>query len=411
MSCGDVGGCGLCSAAVSVAGEPERSVWPESPSGQCGAGESERSVSVSVGPESPSGQCGRRVRAVSAGPESPSGQCRSVRGRRVRAVSVGQCGAGEPERSVWPESPSGQCGAGEPERSVWPESPSGQCGAGESERSVWGRRARAVSAGPESPSGQCGAGEPERSVRGRRVRAVSAGPESPSAEADHTPQMKFRDRQRFFEDVFQPDADFYLTAAHLQIEHQRPPIGSVSSMEVNVDLLEQVDLMDMSDQEALDVFLNSSMDGCEASTLPEEQFYNSEITLKVPHSAEMKSRMSSTSSSSTDPNSMSSNSMSSNSTSSNSTDPNSTDPNSTDPNSMDPNSTSSNSTSSNSTDPNSTSSNSMDPNSTSSNSLELSVGSETPLVQSDEEDVQVDNALLTPSKDKEATVKQSENES
>lgn len=35
------------------------------------------------------------------------------------------------------------------------------------------------------------------------------------------------------------------------------PIGSMSSMEVNVDMLEQMDLMDMSDQEALDVFLNS----------------------------------------------------------------------------------------------------------------------------------------------------------
>lgn len=31
----------------------------------------------------------------------------------------------------------------------------------------------------------------------------------------------------------------------------------MSSMEVNVDMLEQMDLMDLSDQEALDVFLNS----------------------------------------------------------------------------------------------------------------------------------------------------------
>ncbi|XP_078092454.1 dysbindin isoform X2 [Mustelus asterias] len=161
-------------------------------------------------------------------------------------------------------------------------------------------------------------------------------------DTDHTSQMKFRDRQRFFEDVFQPDADFYLTASHLQIEHQRPPIGSVSSMEVNVDMLEQVDLMDMSDQEALDVFLNSSMDGCEAS---DEQFYNSGITIKVPNSAEIKSRMSSTSSSSSDP-----------------------------------------------------------------NSLELMNGDETPVVQSDEEDVQVDTTLLTPNKDKE-TDAQSGNES
>lgn len=35
------------------------------------------------------------------------------------------------------------------------------------------------------------------------------------------------------------------------------PIGSMSSMEVNVDMLEQMDLMDMSDHEALDVFLHS----------------------------------------------------------------------------------------------------------------------------------------------------------
>lgn len=32
----------------------------------------------------------------------------------------------------------------------------------------------------------------------------------------------------------------------------------MSSMEVNIDMLEQMDLMDVSDQEALDVFLNSS---------------------------------------------------------------------------------------------------------------------------------------------------------
>lgn len=34
------------------------------------------------------------------------------------------------------------------------------------------------------------------------------------------------------------------------------PVGSVSSMEVNVDVLEQMDLMDVSDHEALDVFLS-----------------------------------------------------------------------------------------------------------------------------------------------------------
>lgn len=39
------------------------------------------------------------------------------------------------------------------------------------------------------------------------------------------------------------------------------PMGSMSSMEVNVDLLEQMDLVDISDQEALDVFLNSGGEG------------------------------------------------------------------------------------------------------------------------------------------------------
>lgn len=38
-------------------------------------------------------------------------------------------------------------------------------------------------------------------------------------------------------------------------------MGSMSSMEVNVDLLEQMDLVDISDQEALDVFLNSGGEG------------------------------------------------------------------------------------------------------------------------------------------------------
>ncbi|KAI1892811.1 hypothetical protein AGOR_G00137360 [Albula goreensis] len=126
-----------------------------------------------------------------------------------------------------------------------------------------------------------------------------------------TPQhMKLRERQRFFEEVFQNDVDVYLSNAHLQIEHKRPaPIGSISSMEVNVDMLEQMDLMDISDHEALDVFLNSAGDeSILASPLPEEddddddededdeEVYKTGISLQVP-----KSRISSTSSSCTDP--------------------------------------------------------------------------------------------------------------
>ncbi|XP_053705510.1 dysbindin-like [Synchiropus splendidus] len=69
--------------------------------------------------------------------------------------------------------------------------------------------------------------------------------------------LKLKERQRFFEEVYQHDVDNYLPSTHLQIDSRKPPMGSISSMEVNVDVLEQMDLMDISDQEALDVFLNS----------------------------------------------------------------------------------------------------------------------------------------------------------
>lgn len=38
------------------------------------------------------------------------------------------------------------------------------------------------------------------------------------------------------------------------------PLGSISSMEVNVDMLEQMELLDISDQEVLDVFFSASGD-------------------------------------------------------------------------------------------------------------------------------------------------------
>lgn len=41
----------------------------------------------------------------------------------------------------------------------------------------------------------------------------------------------------------------------------------MSSMEVNIDMLEQMDLMDVSDQEALDVFLNSGEDNAVLSPI------------------------------------------------------------------------------------------------------------------------------------------------
>lgn len=46
-------------------------------------------------------------------------------------------------------------------------------------------------------------------------------------------------------------------------------IGSISSMEVNVDLLDQMELVDVSDQETLDVFFSSGgEEGLLASPLP-----------------------------------------------------------------------------------------------------------------------------------------------
>uniref|UniRef100_H3C5C4 Dysbindin domain containing 2 n=1 Tax=Tetraodon nigroviridis TaxID=99883 RepID=H3C5C4_TETNG len=75
-----------------------------------------------------------------------------------------------------------------------------------------------------------------------------------NASAQH---LRPKERQRFHEEVYQHDMDNYPPSAHLQIDCKKPPMGSISSMEVNVDILEQMDLMEISDQEALDVFLNS----------------------------------------------------------------------------------------------------------------------------------------------------------
>ncbi|XP_075946433.1 dysbindin [Anarhichas minor] len=136
---------------------------------------------------------------------------------------------------------------------------------------------------------------------------------------DSAQHLKLRERQRFFEEVFQHDVDNYLPSAHLQVDCRKPPMGSISSMEVNVDVLEQMDLMDISDQEALDVFLNSGSgadEGALASPLPgddeeeeedeededAEVVYRERAPLKrqdeVPRGS--KPRMSSTSSGSTD---------------------------------------------------------------------------------------------------------------
>ncbi|KAM7402683.1 hypothetical protein PAMP_017899 [Pampus punctatissimus] len=125
-------------------------------------------------------------------------------------------------------------------------------------------------------------------------------------DVDAAQQLKLRERQRFFEEVFQHDVDVYLSSAHLCIrDYKRPPIGSVSSMEVNVDLLDQMELIDISDQEALDVFFSSGgEEGVLTSPLPVQGNNNNEEGISnglfrhVLEGLEAKSRMSSTSSNS-----------------------------------------------------------------------------------------------------------------
>ncbi|KAF6087753.1 dysbindin domain containing 2 [Phyllostomus discolor] len=68
-------------------------------------------------------------------------------------------------------------------------------------------------------------------------------------------QLRLRERQKFFEDILQPETEFVFPLSHLHLEAQRPPIGSISSMEVNVDTLEQVEFIDLGDQDGADVFL------------------------------------------------------------------------------------------------------------------------------------------------------------
>ncbi|XP_074867474.1 dysbindin domain-containing protein 2 isoform X1 [Carettochelys insculpta] len=147
-----------------------------------------------------------------------------------------------------------------------------------------------------------GAGAPSQS---RRPPAdMEQGQRGLEPEQTQQQQLKLRDRQKFFEEVFQHEVDFFFPMSHLQIEHRRPPLGSISSMEVNVDMLEQVDMTDLSDQDAMDVFLGCGTEDSSVPGQPEPSPFQEEITLQVPSAAEIKSRISSTSSVSTDLNSL-----------------------------------------------------------------------------------------------------------
>ncbi|XP_072303935.1 dystrobrevin binding protein 1b isoform X2 [Eucyclogobius newberryi] len=124
----------------------------------------------------------------------------------------------------------------------------------------------------------------------------------PGAEPGGVPptQVKLKERQKFFEEAFQQDMEQYLSTGYLQIAERR---GSMSSMEVNVDMLEQMDLMDMSDHEALDVFLHSGgEDNSAASPVagPDVESFTTEISLQVPTQAELRHKLCSLSSTCTD---------------------------------------------------------------------------------------------------------------
>ncbi|XP_077363853.1 dysbindin-like isoform X2 [Festucalex cinctus] len=105
--------------------------------------------------------------------------------------------------------------------------------------------------------------------------------------------LKLKDRHKLLEESFQQDVEQYLSSGYLQIAERRGPTGSMSSMEVNVDMLEQMDLMDMSDHEALDVFLHSGgEDNSAASPVagPAESL-SAEISLAVPTQAELRQKL------------------------------------------------------------------------------------------------------------------------
>lgn len=95
----------------------------------------------------------------------------------------------------------------------------------------------------------------ERSARKRGQGVRAADMDANPRAALERQQLRLRERQKFFEDILQPDTEFVFPLSHLHLESQRPPIGSISSMEVNVDTLEQVEFIDLADQDGADVFL------------------------------------------------------------------------------------------------------------------------------------------------------------
>ncbi|GAB1287189.1 Dysbindin domain-containing protein 2 [Apodemus speciosus] len=108
-------------------------------------------------------------------------------------------------------------------------------------------------------------------------------------------QLRLRERQKFFEDILQPETEFVFPLSHLHLESQRPPIGSISSMEVNVDTLEQVEFIDLADQDGADVFLPCE-DSPPTPQMSGVEEHPEELSLLVPTSDRTTSRTSSLSS-------------------------------------------------------------------------------------------------------------------
>ncbi|XP_027977715.1 dysbindin domain-containing protein 2 isoform X1 [Eumetopias jubatus] len=108
-------------------------------------------------------------------------------------------------------------------------------------------------------------------------------------------QLRLRERQKFFEEILQPETEFVFPLSHLHLESQRPPIGSISSMEVNVDALEQVELIDLGDQDGADVFLPCE-DSPPASQTSGLDDHPEELSLPMPTPDRTASRTSSSSS-------------------------------------------------------------------------------------------------------------------
>ncbi|XP_049724910.1 dysbindin domain-containing protein 2 [Elephas maximus indicus] len=108
-------------------------------------------------------------------------------------------------------------------------------------------------------------------------------------------QLRLWERQKFFEDILQPETEFVFPLSHLHLESQRPPIGSISSMEVNVDTLEQVEFIDLGDQDGADVFLPCEDPPPTPQTSGVDD-HPEELSLLVPMSDRNTSRTSSSSS-------------------------------------------------------------------------------------------------------------------